>query len=36
MGPDQNFLTRDGLGQYFVGWVGSPIFGLGLGLEDFP
>jgi len=36
MGTDQNFLIQVGLGQFFVGQVGSAIFGLGLGLENFP
>jgi len=36
MGLGQKNLTRVGLDQFFVARVGSAIFGLGLGLENFP
>jgi len=36
MGPSQKFLTLVGWGQFFVARVGSAIFGLVLGLENFP
>jgi len=29
MGPDQNFLTQVGSGQFFVARAGSAIYGLG-------
>jgi len=38
MSTGQKILTRVGSGQFFCcsGWVGSAIFGLGFGLENFP
>jgi len=38
MGPGQKFLTRAGLGQFFVGQVGfgSAIYDFGLGFGKFP
>jgi len=36
MEPSQNFLTRVRSGQFFVARFESAIFGLGLGLENFP
>jgi len=35
MGSDQKCLTWVGSGQFFVAWVGSAIYGLGLNLENF-
>jgi len=36
MVPEQKYLTRVGSGQFFVAWVGTAIFVLSLGLENFP
>jgi len=36
MEPGQKILTLVGSGQIFVAWVRPAIFGLGLGLENFP
>jgi len=35
MGPGQKLLTRVGSDQFFVGQVGSAIYGLGLNFKNF-